>query len=83
VTGPQPSSGKRRPTLSLGDHLTASDAVAAGRRPARLRLANQAAERIQASAARIAKAVKDKEWVYGVTTGFGSNAVNPIGTTCW
>jgi histidine ammonia-lyase len=43
-----------------------------------VRFAPGALARVKASAARIARAVKDGEWVYGVTTGFGSNASQGI-----
>ena len=44
----------------------------------RLRIDPVARRRVAASAARIKAAVASAEWIYGVTTGFGSNAVHPI-----
>lgn len=67
-----------RPTLAVGGHLTARRALAAARRTHRLRLVGGAAARIRASAERIRRAVDAGEWIYGVTTGFGANAVHPI-----
>ncbi len=64
--------------LTIGGSLSIEQALAGSKRPHRLALARGAAGRIAASAKRIRKAVDDDEWVYGVTTGFGSNAVNPI-----
>ncbi len=78
MTGPQSTAGESPVPLVLGDHVSAADAREAARGAVSLTLAPEAAERVAASAARIAKAVQDKEWVYGVTTGFGSNAVTPI-----
>jgi len=70
--------GARRLSLTLGGALTAEAALAGARAPHRLALARGAAGRIAASAGRIKRAADAGEWVYGVTTGFGSNAVNPI-----
>jgi histidine ammonia-lyase len=64
--------------LTIGAHMTVEQALGGARKPHRLRLAPGAAGRIRHSTARIARAVRDGEWVYGVTTGFGSNAVKPI-----
>jgi len=68
----------KRRTLVIGADLSVEQALAGAREPHRLRLAPGAAGRIDASTARIRRAVADGEWVYGVTTGFGSNAVQPI-----
>ncbi|MDJ0522043.1 MAG: histidine ammonia-lyase [Planctomycetota bacterium] len=64
--------------LTIGAHMTVEQALGGARQPHRLKLAPGAAGRIRHSAARIAQAVCDEEWVYGVTTGFGSNAIEPI-----
>ncbi len=64
--------------LTIGAHMTVEQALDGARTPHRLKLARGAAGRIRASTERIRKAVRDGEWVYGVTTGFGSNAVKPI-----
>jgi len=58
--------------------MTVAQALRGARGPHALKLARGAAGRIRHAAARIDKAVANQEWVYGVTTGFGSNAVNPI-----
>ncbi len=65
-------------SLTIGDRMSVERALAGAGGPHGLKLARGAAGRITASARRIRKAVTDGEWVYGVTTGFGSNAVNPI-----
>ena len=64
-------------TITIGGTLRADAALAAGRAPHHLKLARGAAKRIAASAKRVQQAARDGEWVYGVTTGFGSNAVKP------
>lgn len=64
--------------LSIGRHLDAGDALEAASAPRTLRWDPAARKRAVASAARIRRAVAKGEWVYGVTTGFGSNAVHPI-----
>ena len=62
------------PTLTIGGSLEARDALAAGRRTHRLTIDADAQPRIEHAAARIQRAVDAGEWVYGVTTGFGSNS---------
>ena len=68
-------------SLRIGGRLSVADALRGGDDPCRLRLVPGAAGRIDAAAKRIRKAVSDGEWIYGVTTGFGSNAVNQIAET--
>lgn len=51
--------------------LTLADVVAVARDGARVTLSRAARERVVASRARIDRAVRDGETVYGVTTGFG------------
>ena len=77
MTAPKTTSGSRG-SITIGGSLRVEAALAGARSPHKLKLARGAAGRIAASAKRIRQAVKDGEWVYGVTTGFGSNAVNPI-----
>ena len=69
--------GNDRP-LTIGGSLSVEDALRGARGPHPLRLASGTKTRVRASADRIRRAVRDGEWVYGVTTGFGSNAVSPI-----
>ena len=64
--------------LTIGRHLSVEDALRGARAPLRLRWDVAARRRATRSAARIRRAVADGEWIYGVTTGFGSNAVHPI-----
>jgi histidine ammonia-lyase len=64
--------------LTVGRHVSVEDALRAARAPHPLRLAPGAAARVGASARRIRQAVERGEWVYGVTTGFGSNATRRI-----
>ncbi|MDA1194881.1 MAG: histidine ammonia-lyase [Planctomycetota bacterium] len=78
MSGKKPKAGARRPDLLLGGHLDVEQALAAARTTHTLGLEPGADDRIRKSAERIYAAVKAREWVYGVTTGFGSNAVNPI-----
>ena len=70
--------GAAAPILRIGGNLSVADALRGGDAPLRLRLVPGAAGRIDAAAKRIRKAVTRGEWVYGVTTGFGSNAVKQI-----
>jgi histidine ammonia-lyase len=65
-------------TVGASGSLDRKSALAGAARPHRLKLARGCAARIAASARRIRRAVEDGEWVYGVTTGFGSNAVSPV-----
>jgi histidine ammonia-lyase len=64
--------------LAIGRRLDADDAVDAALSPRRLAWDAASRRRAVASAKRIRRAVDRAEWVYGVTTGFGSNAVHPI-----
>jgi histidine ammonia-lyase len=64
--------------LTVGRHLSVEDALAGARAPRRLRWDPSAARRAAASADRVRRAVEGAEWIYGVTTGFGSNAVHAI-----
>jgi histidine ammonia-lyase len=64
--------------IAVGGRLSVADARRGARAPHRIVLAPGAEERIAASSARVRRAVEDGEWVYGVTTGFGSNAVEGI-----
>lgn len=73
-----PSAKAGRTSLVVGGRLSVEQALAAGRAPHRVRLAPRGLARAQASAARVARAVAERERVYGVTTGFGSNAVETI-----
>jgi histidine ammonia-lyase len=66
--------------ITVGRHLSVADALEGARGPKRVRWDPAAARRAAASAARVARAVARGERVYGVTTGFGSNAVHAIGT---
>ncbi len=68
------SNSKTSSIRAVGGRLDIDAVMDAAQHGVTLKLASGAAARIRASAARIARAVKDKEWVYGVTTGFGSNA---------
>ncbi|MBL9086563.1 MAG: histidine ammonia-lyase [Planctomycetia bacterium] len=64
--------------LTIGRHLSLADALAGARAPTRLRWDPAARRRAEASAARVRRAVASGERVYGITTGFGSNAVHGI-----
>ncbi len=66
------------PTITVGGHLAIEEALKGAKGPHRLRLAEGAAEAVEGSARRIQQAVADGAWIYGVTTGFGSNADTPI-----
>lgn len=66
---------------TVGRHLSVADALAGARAPSPLRWDPVARRRATASAARIRRAVASGERVYGVTTGFGSNAVHAVGAT--
>jgi histidine ammonia-lyase len=68
----------RPDAIAVGRHLTIAEALRGAREPRRLKLAPGALARVEASAGRIREAVEKGEWVYGVTTGFGSNAVHAI-----
>jgi histidine ammonia-lyase len=76
------TSGSRRPAaapiLKIGGSMSVETALQGGSAPCRLKLVPGAAGRIEASVRRIRAAVRTREWVYGVTTGFGSNAVTQI-----
>ncbi len=64
--------------LVVGGTLSVEAALAAARGPRPVRLAPGAARAVDHSARRIARAVAAGERVYGVTTGFGSNATTPV-----
>jgi len=64
--------------LTIGRHLSLTDALAGARAPRRLRWDPVARRRAEASAARVRRAVDAGERLYGITTGFGSNAVHSI-----
>ncbi|MCC7138817.1 MAG: histidine ammonia-lyase [Planctomycetes bacterium] len=64
--------------LTVGRHLSIEDALEGARAPTRLRWDPAARRRATTSAARVARAVARSERVYGITTGFGSNAVHGI-----
>jgi len=68
----------RKGAIPVGGRLPIERALAGAAAPGRLVLAAGCERRVAASAARIERAVAAGEWVYGVTTGFGSNAVKPI-----
>ncbi len=67
----------KRP-LAVGGSLSVEQALGGARAPGPLKLAPTTAAAVDRAASRIQRAAKDQEWVYGVTTGFGSNAVNAI-----
>lgn len=64
--------------LTLGRHLSVDDALRGARAPGRLQWDPRARARAQRSADRVARAVAAGERVYGITTGFGSNATHGI-----
>jgi histidine ammonia-lyase len=64
--------------VTVGRHLSVEDALEGARSPRPLRWDAPAKRRAQASARRIRDAVERGEWIYGVTTGFGSNATHTI-----
>jgi histidine ammonia-lyase len=64
--------------LVIGRSLSVADALAGSTGPTRLAWDPAGKRRATASAARIARAVAKGERIYGVTTGFGSNAVHAI-----
>src|SRR5205085_7244614 len=66
------------PVLVIGRSLSVEDAIAGSTGPRRLAWDPAGKRRATASAARIARAVARGERIYGVTTGFGSNAVHPV-----
>ncbi len=61
-------------SIVVGGRLRIPHALAGSLSARPLRLTASSARRVKTSADRIADAVRDGEWVYGVTTGFGSNA---------
>ena len=64
--------------LVIGRSLSVADALAGSTAPTRLRWDPAGKRRAAASAARIGRAVAKSERIYGVTTGFGSNAIHAI-----
>lgn len=64
--------------LEIGRHLSIEDALDGALAPSRLRWNPESRRRAAASAKRVARAVAEREWIYGVTTGFGSNATHGI-----
>ena len=64
--------------LEIGRHLSVEDAVDGALAPSKLRWNPVAKRRAVASAARVARAVANGERLYGITTGFGSNAIHGI-----
>ena len=64
--------------LEIGRHLSIEDALDGASAPRPLSWNKAARKRATASAARVARAVEKGEWIYGVTTGFGSNAIHGI-----
>ena len=60
--------------LTIGRHLTLADALTGARAPVALRWDPAARRRASSAAERIRRAVAKDEGIYGVTTGFGSNA---------
>jgi histidine ammonia-lyase len=60
--------------LEIGTRLSVEDAWSGADAPRRLAWAPAARRRAEASAARVRRAVERDERIYGVTTGFGSNA---------
>jgi histidine ammonia-lyase len=71
-------SARPRGSLEVGGRLSVADAIDGAHAPRRLRWNGAARRRAEASARRIRDAVDRREWIYGVTTGFGSNAVHPV-----
>ncbi|HVG94257.1 MAG TPA: histidine ammonia-lyase [Planctomycetota bacterium] len=63
---------------TVGRHLSVEVALEGARKPLRLRWDPVAKRRAVASAKRIRAAVERGERIYGVTTGFGSNATHAI-----
>ncbi|MDJ0975457.1 MAG: histidine ammonia-lyase [Planctomycetota bacterium] len=61
-------------SITVGGHLSADAALRGAVAPHPLKIGARAKRRVRASAKRIREAVAAGEWVYGVTTGFGSNA---------
>lgn len=61
-----------------GDTLTPADVVAVAREGAAVALSAAARERMERSAAVVARLAQSQEPVYGVSTGFGSLATTPI-----
>ena len=61
-------------TITVGGHLGIETALQGARAPHRLRFGPGAKEAVEASARQIRQAVSEGAWIYGVTTGFGSNA---------
>lgn len=78
MTGPKRGRSVRARMLTVGRHLSVDEALAGAKAPTRLAWDPVARRRAEASAARIARAVEEDERLYGVTTGFGSNAVHRI-----
>ena len=64
--------------LEIGRHQSIEAALDGASAPRPLAWNPAAKKRATASAARISKAVANREWIYGVTTGFGSNATLAI-----
>ena len=64
--------------LVIGRRLSVADAITGSVGPQRLTWDPAGKRRAAASAARIARAVAGGERIYGVTTGFGSNAIHSI-----
>ncbi len=62
-----------------GSHLTRADVVAVARKGATVELDAQQLEKVQRAADFIADKVRCGEPIYGVTTGFGSNADKLLG----
>ena len=68
----------RTKTIEVGGHLSIAEALEGARAPHRLRLAGTARTRVRQAARVVREAVDAGKPVYGVTTGFGSNADQPI-----
>lgn len=65
-------------TITVGGHLAVETAWEGAKGPHRLRFGPGVRQHIEAAARRIRRAVNEGSWVYGVTTGFGSNADTAI-----
>ncbi len=68
----------RTKALVLGGRLGLEQALEAARGPRPVRFAPRGMARAKASLRRVQQAVEAREWVYGVTTGFGSNSKETI-----
>lgn len=68
----------RAQAVTVGGHLSVEEALRASRAPCVVRFAPGALARVRGSARRVALAVSRGERLYGITTGFGSNATQAV-----